>query len=442
MQLENFVKTIPANVISIMRKLERRGYEAYIVGGAVRDFLFGLEPSDYDIFTNATGDQILNVFSSGKVLGGEERQAKILTVVVDGVEVSQYRANGNRTETATTLDEHLATCDFTMNAMAVGLNGILFDYYNGQDDIENKILCCVYLPSDRFKEDPLRLLRGVRFCNKYDLTWESLTSKHFEENLHLVNALPKERVSDELKKILPYGIVGLNEVFQHIFPAYNKMQGVDGGMYHNETVLEHAVATYEAMLKITDNPLLLMVALLHDVGKPRALHTDNGNNTFHGHEVVGANMVADWMKEYKFSNKEIEYVRGMIMYHMYDTTMGKKSALRFFDKLDRAGIPVEHMLFLRYADANGNFAKKPFKFAEKTNDIVKRYYEYKYGKEPFRVPDLEINGYDCMKIGLEGKDIGEKLNEALELVQDGLIENNRRELMSWLRNSVELKEIL
>ena len=130
-----------------MQGLLDHGYDAYIIGGAVRDLVIGGEPADYDIFTNATGEQILTIFPDGKIIGGKERQEKILTVIVDGVEVSQYRSNSSRSRTGYTLSTHLATCDFRMNAMAMDIDGTISDYHFGEFDIEDKIniQCAVFL---------------------------------------------------------------------------------------------------------------------------------------------------------------------------------------------------------------------------------------------------------------------------------------------------------
>ena len=146
-----------------MKKLLDAGFEAFLVGGAVRDIVLGYIPKDYDVFTNASGDEILKVFPEGRVIGNEERQKKILTVVVGDVEVSRYRGNGDRTEYGESLEEHTKTCDFTINSIAMTINGNLVDYQGGMLDIKNNIIRAVGNPHTRFQEDLLRVLRLVRF---------------------------------------------------------------------------------------------------------------------------------------------------------------------------------------------------------------------------------------------------------------------------------------
>ena len=158
---------IPDKIKGMMQVLLQNGYEAYIVGGAIRDYYFGVKPKDYDIFTNATGKQILEMFPEGKIIGGEERQEKRLTVVVHGVEISQYRKNGDRTKTGNTLSEHQATCDFTINSIAMDVEGNIIDPYRGTKHIEIKKLMFVGIPQERVDEDTLRLLRGIRFAARY-----------------------------------------------------------------------------------------------------------------------------------------------------------------------------------------------------------------------------------------------------------------------------------
>ena len=446
---------IPKNIKSIMEQLTKKGYEAHIIGGAVRDRLLDLIPKDYDIFTNATGEEILKIFPKGVIIGGEERQEKILTVVVDGIEVSQYRKNGNRTETGHSLEEHQATCDFTINAMAMNLDEKIIDISKGfsqnmgKKDIKDKILRFVGNPDDRIKEDPLRLLRGIRFASKYGLTILVNTKISIEKNAHIIKELPQERVRDELLKILRYP-KGIDYLLFYgfldcIFLEYEKVKGMKGGDYHSERVDSHMLNAFEESCKITDNPILRLSCFLHDIGKG-VTYTEgkDGKQThFYEHENKGEEMMRVRLNHLKFSNDEIKYITSMIRLHMYSykADPSKKSYVRFFNKLESANIPIEDYVMLIYCDHQANMAKPRIKFGDfiKDNWLHKKYYEIKYSEEPMKVTDLKIGGHDVLKWitigekGITGKDIGNVLARAFEEVMEGKIKNERSELLSKLK---------
>lgn len=434
---------IPDNVKEKMQTLISAGYEAYIIGGAVRDWYLGITPHDYDIFTNANGNQILKLFPKGIVLGNEERQEKILTVIVDDIEISQYRKNGNRTETGNNLKDHLATCDFTVNSIACDINGEIIDPNSGRYDINNRILRFVGNPIQRMKEDPLRILRGIRFWNIFGKFGHYL---EVEDNVDLLDTIPKERIRDEFMKILESNIlstiVSHKKIILKIIPELKPCYGMDGGKYHGEDVIMHMIKAFNFSRKITDNVLLNFAIFLHDIGKGKTgCYEKDGEWHFYGHETEGLNITKKIMKRLKFSAKEIKYVTTLIELHMYSYkgNPGKKSHLRFFAKLKEANIPIEDYVMLLYCDHQGNAKKPRIKFGDfvKGNRLIHKYYEYTYSKEPFSIKDLEISGYDVMKYGVKGKDIGNVLKRVFEEVQEGIITNDRHILMSKLKEWLE-----
>ena len=268
---------IPDNVKVIMQKLLDNKFETYLIGGAVRDMIFEEEPKDYDVFTNATGKEILTLFPQGKVLGGDVRQTKILTVIVDGVEVSQYRSNGNRTETGNDLKTHCSTCDFTFNSICMNIDGEITDYFDGRIDLKEGIINFVGNPIDRISEDPLRLLRAIRFAAKYNFGFLSLFSTSFDtyscinSQMPLILSLPFERISEEIMKILKYeeGLKMLKAlgVLKLLIPELYNLQEVQGGIHHAENVWEHSFEAYEYCQRETSNTLLKLAVVLHDIGK-------------------------------------------------------------------------------------------------------------------------------------------------------------------------------
>ena len=422
-----------------MKPLLNKGFECYIIGGAVRDYFLRIKPHDYDLFTNATGEQILNIFPKGRVLGGEERQTKILTVMVGDVEVSQYRANGNRTEVGKRLEDHQWTCDCYSNALAWNIKGELCGDKTitrcGQEDIKKGIIRAVGNPDERIQEDQIRIKRFIRLSNRYDWDISPQTLLAMKKGISDLFLLPKERIRDELLKILPYGQdwLGSLGIWNKLIPQNKLCYNLDGGKNHKEPVHIHSNKTYDIMRTITNNPFLLLAARVHDIGKSVTAKEIDGNMTFHNHEMEGYKIIKKFMNKYKFSKDEINYVTTLIRCHMYDTKMSKKGYCNLFKRLEDNKVPVEHLLMLRYADSQGNLSVKRYKWAEKSNLIVKKYYQYKYAKEPFRVTDLEINGYEIMNFGYKGKNIRVCLELLLNLVQEGLIRNNKSELILVLK---------
>ena len=428
-----------------MTRLTDKGFEAYVIGGAVRDFLLGKEPHDYDIFTNANGEQLFQVFPEANIIGNDERQEKILTIIVDGVEISQYRSSGDRTETGGTLIAHMATCDFTINAMAVNLKGEILDVFNGQADLANKHLRFVGSDEQRVKEDPLRIFRGVRFMAKYNL---QPTSKIFWTFEQYVSKLPVERVRDEFLKIimLDNGLAILNKYYMlhWIIPEYRKCVGLYGGIHHNENVDEHLLYSAKYALRITDNKLIVLTALLHDIGKGTTMEVIDGKQTYYEHDTIGEQVVREWMNSMKFSNDDIRFVTTIISSHMFAFDVEKrtnKSIIKQFTMFDDRNIAIEDFVAVCYCDAQGNMAKEREKFLDYLNNsfIKAKYYELKQKKTPFKITDLEIGGKDVMKLGLRGKAIGDVLKTLHNAVLDGEIPNSKPELMLAMKCIVDVK---
>lgn len=435
---------IPENIKGLMVKLEESGFESYIIGGAVRDELLGITPKDYDIFTNASGEEILKIFPTGKVIGGDERQAKILTVIVDGVEISSYRLNGDRTETGNTLLEHVNTCDFSINALAENKDGEITDLVNGLSDLTNGILRFVGKPQDRITEDPLRILRYVRFILKYNLQRDFGSDFAICANAVLLNTIPKERIMEELKIILTYpeaiDELSDNGILQIIIPEFARLEKLGGGTHHNETVDEHSILSFEVITSISNNPLLALAAFLHDIGKADANEDiqDDGQIHFYEHEAIGAELAETIMDRLKFSTDEIKYVKTLIARHMfsYKERPSKRSYTRFFDELNKANIPIEDYIMLVYADNQANLKKPRIKFGDfmKGSWLYQKYNEMKYSKEPFNVKDLKIDGHDVMGLcGAAGKKVGEILQEVMDKVMDGELTSERHILLGYLK---------
>ncbi len=432
--------TIPANVLVIMKHLQHKGHEAYVIGGAVRDVILGQEPHDWDIFTSASGKEILELFPQGKVIGGEERQSKILTVIVDDVEVSQFRSSGDRTKTTDSVAKHIRTCDFTINAMCLNANGDLFDVTSGQKDLDDGEFGCIGEPHERIKEDPLRILRSVRFMVKLGLAFRHMGT--FKEFGYLIGNLPKERIREEFLKIIEYdgGLERLisTGLIKYILPKFLENVGVNGGQHHNETVDAHLLYAFNTARRISDNKMLWLTALLHDIAKGETFTQDETGVHFFGHEDAGSKYAKEWMKELGFAQHEIQFVYTLIKNHMwqFDETLSKRSFINHYRDFDDNAIDIVDFVALKYCDHQGNQANPRVKYADfvKKSPLIKKYYDLKFSKEPFKVSDLVVKGQDLLDRGHKpGPKVGEILKDLFEKVLDGELTNERHVLMNYIK---------
>ena len=447
---------IPDNIKVIMQKLLDNNFEAFIIGGACRDHFLGIEPHDWDIFTNTTGKELQSLFKYNKVMGNPERQKKLLTIIIKGVEVSQYRFSGDRTVTGDNLNDHLATCDFTCNAIACDIDGNFIDPYNGIDDISKKILRFVGDGEQRIKECPIRIMRYIRFLPNFPCFKDIHIIKN---NLDLLDSLHHNTIREEFLKIIkhPQGIENLlhsNVIFK-IFPQFKKVIGMKGGDRHDETVDRHMKNSFKEACKITDNIILRLAIFLHDIGKG---YTKTESNThevvlskdgcpmldrvdhevhFYQHEKVGAEITKEIMKRLNFPHDDIKYVTTLIKLHMfgYNEKITDKTYVKFFNKLEQSKIPILDYIMLIYCDHQGNQAKKCIKFGDflKSNYLYQNYLRLKSEKKPFNPDELDINGKDIIKAGFKpGPIIGKIKGELFNLVCDGSVLNRRDKLLEKL----------
>lgn len=433
---------IPDKIVGIMQALFEHGHEAYIIGGAVRDGMMGIDPKDWDVFTDASGDEILSIFPEGKVIGNKDRQEKILTVVVRGVEVSQYRTNGDRTETGVSLEKHLSTCDFTINSMAMDINGGIIDKYYGARDLQHRVISTVGSPEDRITEDKLRVLRAVRFSVKYN----------FSINDHLIDVItntdistiPVERIREEVLKILMYpdGLTRLvyYNLLEQIIPEFEQCFLMNGGKHHDETVDNHMFNAQNITCGLTDNPVLVFACAFHDIGKGRSYQIKvDGGISFHNHEKVGAEIIRSVMERMKFSNADIKYVEALVGEHMFgpwSNEISNRAFVKHFKRLEDAGVSIEDYMVLLYSDNQGNSKNRRIKFGDfiRGNKLHKKYYELKFSNTPFSVKDLAISGKDLLDAGVKpGVEIGNTLNSVFNEVVGGNLDNERHVLMRYIK---------
>lgn len=447
---------IPKSVVLILKTLTKHHFDAYIVGGAVRDVLMGKQSNDWDFTTNATPEDIQNIFKDtyydntfGTVgvshkhlveqfpeLSNDQNEEEIY-------EITTYRSEGLYTDHrrpdsvswGKTIEEDLGRRDFTINAMALKLTGESFeivDLFHGQEDLEKKLIQTVGTADERFKEDALRMLRAIRFGAQLGFSIEKNTLEAIQKNHDLITHISFERIRDEFLKILTSnypkdGILLLysSNLLQHIVPELIDAIGVEQSGHHIYDVWTHSLNAVQECP--SNDPIIRLSALLHDIGKPRtAKKTPKGTVTFYGHEVTGARMAKDIAKRLKLSNKEIDKVFTLVRWHMfaYDKNMTDAYIRRFIKRVGFEYIPS--MMDVRIADRLGSGSRKTsWRLEEMKERIEKELHP------PFSMNDMAIDGNDVMKtLHIKpGKRVGEILKALFKEVEEHPEKNTKEYLL-------------
>jgi len=419
------------NTRFIVDALKKRGFKAYIVGGAVRDIMLGRTPSDFDILTHASLKEIASIFSDQnvKIVG------KTFPIcMVNGIEISSGRT---MFDSASFPESDLAKRDFTINAMACDpLTKRIIDPFNGRKDLEDAIVRFTRDPEKRILEDPVRIIRACRFVAMIEgsLSLSSLAVILKNKNL-LDKAVAKERIHHEIVKAMDLAKPSLffralkkTQILSKIFPSLDRCYDLDGGPHHGETVFDHSMMVGDSLPP--GLPILRLAGFLHDTGKYDAAKIDNGKLTFAGHENdIGA--VVDDLMALRFPVRDIAYIKSLIKSHMRplkDQTT-PKAARRLLAMLDKYGLDYRDFMRMRIADKKGNLAKTPYTLSEIRSRLKKLLFEMSDQKF-FGMNDLEITGNDIIEIlGLTpGPDIGKIKQMLFEKVLDDPTLNNYDDL--------------
>jgi len=460
---EALVKKIPAPVFNIFEKFTNSDYEIYLVGGGVRDLLLGRKIHDCDFTTNAHPEIIQNlipdsfydnVFGTvGTIIKTERGEEPASVPPLGGTsageekyEITTYRTEQGYTDKrhpdkvswGKSLDEDLKRRELTINAMALRYTQgklELVDLFEGQEDLKNKIIRAVGDPKERFSEDALRMMRAIRFSSELGFTIEPGTFSAIQSNASLLNHISKERIKDELFKILSSdfpseGITLLltSGLLQLIIPELIKGYGLSQAKHHIYDVWTHSLMSLKNCP--SKDALVRLATLLHDVGKPIAAQGEGESRTFYNHEVVGARIARNIAKRLKFSKKEEEKLVTLVRWHQFtvDERQTDSAIRRFIRNVGKENL--EDILALRVGDRLGGGAKETSWRLEK---FKKRLEEVQI--QPFSVTDLKINGHDVMEIlGVpSGPQVGQILNQIFEEVVEKKIENEREILLSRLQ---------
>lgn len=439
---------IPATVRMVLDSLHAKGYEAYIVGGCVRDSILGRRPEDWDITTSALPEQVKRIFVKTVDTGIEHGT---VTVLVGGRahEVTTYRIDGtykdsrhpeNVTFTAS-LPEDLKRRDFTINAMAYNEEEGLIDLYGGMDDLQRRCIRCVGNPEERFSEDALRILRAVRFSAQLNFGIDPETIAGIVKLAPNLAKISAERICAELTKLItsdhPEYLkvayqAGMTRI---ILPEFDEMMRTpQNNPHHMYSVGEH---TLVSMAEVKNDRILRFTMLLHDVGKPACRTTDaNGIDHFKGHGEKGAAMAVKIMRRLKMDNDTIRQVRTLIIYHDWRVKPDEKQVRHLINKVGKDLFP----LFIRVQDAD-TMAQSEWKREEKLRRVIGVAQVGERIISENQCVDLKglaINGRDLIDAGIpKGPEIGVCLQKALELVLDDPEKNNREFLLGFCTGSSE-----
>lgn len=430
---------LPENAALCIRMLEAAGHEAYAVGGCVRDSLLGLTPHDYDLCTNALPGEICRVFGAYPLIRNGEKHGTV-GVVMDGqvYEITTFRTEGDYTDNrhpgwvrfVPDIRQDLARRDFTVNAMAYSPKTGYVDPWGGQQDLRDRVLRAVGDPDLRFTEDSLRILRGVRFAVRYGLTPEPETLEAMTRLAPLMDNLARERVFDELCKLLilvtAQDLLRFAPILAQAIPELAPTIGFDQRTHHHAyDVYTH---TAHVVAQTPPNLPLRWAALLHDIGKPRAFSLDeSGTGHFKGHAQIGADMADQILLRLKAPTALRQQVVFLVEKHMLPPEPDKKVLRRRLGKHGQEA--VCDLLALQRADLRG-------KGTGLTEDPAFRQVEVlleEISREDacLTVRDLAVTGNDILALGIPaGPRVGAVLEQLLEQVQDEIIPNEKSALLS------------
>ena len=442
---------IPQKVEYILMHLEFNGYNAYLVGGSTRDIFNYKNPKDYDICSNATPEQVKKLFNK-VILTGErhgtvtiilnDEHFEITTLRKDGI----YKDNRSPEEVYFTNDlkEDVSRRDFTINSICIDVNRNVYDYFGGLKDIENKIIRAVGKAEDRYVDDSLRMLRAIRFSCQYNFTIEENTFQAIIKNAYLIQMISKERIRDELCKILmsdnpSKGIRLLQEtgLLQYIIPELCECVGFEQcNPNHDKDVFEHTLVVLDNTPKILN---VRLSSLLHDIAKPKCFTLDdNGIGHFYYHHIEGEKVVEEILSRLKFDNKTISDVKILVREHMFNFSEKGKIKTSIIKKfINRVGINnLENLFCLRIADIKGSKNKDQSKI-DNVMFLIEQCHRIISEKQPLTVKDLAINGRDLMEIGFkQGVKMGQILNSLLEKVLENPELNNKEILLKLVQREI------
>jgi len=461
--LKNTDISIPKEALNVLETLKNAHFEAYFVGGCVRDVLLGRTPKDWDITTNATPEQIMVVFpdtfyeNKFGTVGVKNKEAKVDTgTTIDEtlrvIEVTPYRKEGTYSDFrhpdtvsfTDKLEDDLARRDFTINAMAMDGEGDIVDIYKGQEDLAQGVIRTVGKPEDRFQEDALRILRAIRIATELGFTINSDTQKALENSASLLKNISRERIRDEFTKIImsdkPLSGMVLAQklgILDYISPVFRETFGIEQGGAHSYDVWEHILRSLQHAADKKWPLDIRLAALFHDIAKPQTRRKGLKKWTFYGHEVVGERVTRETLQGLKYPKDLTEKVSKLVRWHMFFTdteTITLSAVRRLVVNVGKEN--VWDLMNLRICDrvGTGRPKEEPYRLRKYQSMIEEAM------RDPVTVGMLKIDGNTLIKeIGIPaGPKIGFILHALLEDVLDDPSLNTEEYLKNKAKNIAEL----
>ena len=446
---------VPKEVMMVIAVLQGASHEAYLVGGCVRDLLTGVKPKDYDVTTNATPEEIIALFPKtfyensygtvGVVTCGEDLGTVCSDETVKIVEVTPYRLEGlysdnrhpDNVKWSKNLEDDLSRRDFTVNAMAYNpVTHEIIDPYNGQKDIENRLIKAVGEADTRFGEDALRLMRAIRFMSQLDFDIESVTRESIKNNSTLLKNISRERVRDEFCKLLmtDFPMRGLammkeTEILEYVIPELLRGIGVSQNQAHSFDVWEHNLRTLQHAADKKWPLHVRLSAVFHDISKPetRRFSKEKHDYTFYGHDVVGGRVTREIMERLKFPKEMIEKVSMFVRWHMFfsDTEQITLSAVRrLITNVGKENI--WDLIDLRICDriGTGRPKEEPYRLRMYESMVEQAL------KDPITLKMLKTDGKRIMDVTQETP--GPKIGYVLHALFDEVLDNPEKNTEEYL----------
>ncbi len=449
-RMNNTVIQIPPYALTVVERLCQFGYEAYVVGGCVRDCLLGITPKDWDVCTNATPQEVLRVFRRWPVIKTGLKHGTVTVMVNhEPVEVTTFRVDGEYTDNrhpdevtfVSRVEEDLARRDFTINAMAYNPERGLVDAFGGQEDLAAGRIRCVGEPDARFNEDGLRIMRALRFAARFDFAIENETAFSIRRNRHLLENVSVERIYKELKGMLVGKgalsmLLAFPDVMAIIMPEVAASFGFEQhNPHHCYDVWTH---TAHAVQAAPADETLRLVMLLHDIGKPASFSRGaDGKGHFYGHPALSAEMAQTILTRLKSDNATLNRVVTLVREHD-NTFPSTRAGMRRF--IGRLGEDVVEQLFaVKRADHAAQSDHEQVEKKAELRQAALLIEELMDEEHAFTIKDLHINGRELMAMGVPaGPEVGRILKALLAEVQEDALANAAEPLAARARELMEL----
>lgn len=442
---------LPEDVNKIIHTIEAAGYEAFAVGGCVRDSLLSRTPDDWDITTSAKPEEVKKLFKKTIDTGIEHGTVTVMLHHA-GYEVTTYRIDGEYTDArhpkevtfTPNLSEDLRRRDFTINAMAYNDRSGMVDDFHGMEDLQNGIIRAVGNPEERFKEDALRMMRAVRFSAQLGYEIEENTRaaiRALSKNLRQISA---ERIQAELVKLIksahPEKMRDLYEtgITAVIMPEFDRMMKTSqNNPHHRYRVGEH---TIESMVAVEADKNLRLAMLFHDIGKPLCLTTDDeGIDHFHGHAAKSEELCRQILRRLKFDNDTIQTVSRLVKNHDYNILGEKKYVRRAVNRIGADVFPL--LLKVKQADLDAQSSYLREEKQKKLDEVKRLYEQIMRDGECVSLSELAVKGADLISWGMKpGREIGEVLSALLERVLEKPSLNSRKSLYNCYLEYLETRQ--